>query len=129
MTIKEFCVQIPFLCDAKNAERHSRKNFLVFEDELKADGGAFKRTEDDEKDPFNRMEIMFGFHGDQGKIDQCKRLLRIAELSHYSTEHNLPKTVELDELVNEAVMFESDYPEIAKALTVDQALKTTAWNI
>jgi uncharacterized protein YfeS len=128
MNVREFVVQIPFLCDAKNAERHAKKNELIFDFELKDEKSPFARTEYDKKEPYNRMEVLFGFQGDPGKISQCKRLFRIMELSHYKAKHEEDVSKELNPLIDEAILYESDYLEISSALSVDSAIDMSMWN-
>jgi len=130
MQFKDFLYAIPSLCGAKNAERVGRKNVLVFDYELGNDSSEFKRSELDEKDPGNRLSIMFDFSGDEKKIEHCKKIVRIAELSHYKAEHEITigELEELDSLVVSAVDSEQDNQEIASVFSVDQAVAMSGWN-
>lgn len=125
---KDFLFAIPALCGAKNPSRYSRVIQLVFDDEIKNADSPFKRNAEDVNDPENRMAVLFGFDGDEGAIDQCKRLVRIMELSHYKKHHGENVVDELEKLITASVENESDYPQIKEALTVDEAVSAETWN-
>lgn len=127
-TVKDFVIAIPHLCGAKNAARLARRNELVFEDELSKCDSVFARTALDAEDPYNRGDVLFGFLGDEEKIKQCRRLVRIAELSHYKSDHpELYSSEEFDALVVEAVCAEAENQDIAEVLTVDSAVSGSGW--
>lgn len=130
MNIKQFLVSIPHLCQVDNAERWSKVIELQFDEELKNPGSVFARNAKDEINPANRLETVFGFGGgESGRVEHCRKLTEILGLSHYRHEHGENKHVErLNELIASALVSESEYPDIAKIMSVEQAVQSSSWN-
>lgn len=121
----KFIESVPALCGAKNAKRWGRLNVLQFHDELKADS-VFARTKEDEENPDNRLDTAFGFDGDCGKKDYCRRLVLLKMLNHYIDEHGLDYKAEKEKLVDELEYLEGTYPDVDAMFTVQDA-KASKW--
>jgi hypothetical protein len=129
MKVKEFIVNLPYLCDAKNADRWSRMIGLVYDDELSNPDGPFARNDDDIKNPSNRFAIFFGFDGNPKKIEHCKKLVEIMFLAHYKNEHGeVEHTEKINTLVSVLSETESENAEIANTLTASEASTVAGWN-
>jgi len=131
MNIKDKLSKIPYLCDAKNADRWARVIELVYDDELTYAHGPFAKNELDEADPDNRFEVAFAFEGDEKKKAYCKKLVRLIFLNHYKKEHG---ETQWDDAIAEtalsAIESEKDFPEITAALSVDSIASVAGgWNI
>jgi hypothetical protein len=127
--IRDLVIAAPRLCGSADAERWSKVNELVYDYEKANAGSPFSKNANDATDPYNRCKVLFAFtDGDEKKKEQCKRLFRIAELSHYKNEDgDLSVNTELDALIVEGVYAESENAVIAEVLTVDEAVATGGW--
>lgn len=127
MSVRDFFVQIPGLCGAKNADRWAELIGMVYDAEL-AGGTEFDRSEADKANPDNRLEIPFAFvAADEGAKEQCRRLCRIIMYSHYLDEHGEKEYAPLiDSEYYAAKAAEKSYPEIAEVMTADEAV-TEYW--
>lgn len=123
MSAKEFFVQLPYLCKAKNADRYSRKNALVWEDEMANPSGVFAKNADDVDDPFNRIAMAYDFEGDAATIAYCMDLGELLLLSHYQVAHDEDHKARIGVLWKDLAEMEMDYPEVSKVLSVEQALE------
>lgn len=127
LSVRGFFTVIPYLCDAKNAAQWSDVIAYGFDSEL-AGNEVFARKKD-EKDPDDRMEIVFAFQGDAGAKEQCKRIARICVLTHYKTAHKEKHwDKRLQYTIEEALAHEDEYPRIKAAMTVQGAARSY-WNI
>ncbi len=120
---------MPRLCHARNASRWERVIELQYDDELADPNSVFARNDLDMEWPGNRLDTAFGFVGDPGRIDHCRKLAELLILAHYRNEHG---EVEWENRINEiaasARASEADYPEIAAEMSVDQAVALGGWN-
>lgn len=86
----EFASAIPRLCESQDAERWGEYNRIVVDYEASKQT-PFARNTNDAKDGNNRARCLFAFaaygFGDDVKTAQCRRLVRLAELSHYKEAH------------------------------------------
>ena len=129
MSVKDFLVKIPFLCNADNAERWSRMIELVYDDELGNHSSVFARNEKDIEEPYNRMELAFAFRSDEAdKVEYCRDLVELIFLSHYRIEKGESKHDDrIKNLVSVLEEAEPNYSEISATLTVSQAARGI-WN-
>jgi hypothetical protein len=134
MDIKHFLLQIPYLCKAKNAARWSRIIELQYEDEL-AGGSVFDKSYEDIDNPVNRIETVFGFNGDYGRTEHCKKLVELLVLCHYRDSHGeIQYQNRINELTESAFIGEQEYPDIESLMSAEQAesvamSKAGTWNI
>lgn len=130
MDVKAFLMQIPTLCRAKNASRWARLIELQYDDELANKNSVFARNADDVENPYNRLETIFGFNGDAGRIAHCKALVAILGMSHYKNSHGETKwDAPLEEAIFVAKATEAEYPDIASVLSVEEASTAETWNV
>jgi hypothetical protein len=130
-TAKDFFIQLPILCKAKNAERWAWINAIQFKTELPG-GTIFDRNEDDKADAFNRLETAFGFTAfdhDEARAYYCKILGELFILAHYAKEHGETGNEDrIKFLIEEGATIEGDYPEIDAVMTVAQAAEDNGWS-
>lgn len=126
MTVRDFSVVIPYLCDAKYAAQWSDIIGHVYDEEI-AGNAAYARKRD-EKNPDDRFAFIFAFEGDEGAKAQCWRIVRIFVLTHYKREHKEKHwDKRLQHTIEEALAHENEYPRIKAAMTV-QAAARSFWN-
>lgn len=131
VNVLDFAMKIPYLCGAEDPERWARLNKMAYDDELDHDRSVFKRTESDRLQPGRRLRPAFAFTAfphDEGKARHCLNLLKIWEISHYEIEHGESgHEAEKQDLMLDAIEDEKKYPDIAAALTVEQAAANYGW--
>lgn len=133
MKVREFLVQIPYLCGAKNAERIAEIFGFVFDRELEG-GSAFSRNEHDRMEIGNRSRFLWAMlytdkNIDVGAVDQCKALMEIIERTHYLDKHGEKEQEKyIDNLYAAVKDDESAYPEIAAIMPVEDAITMSYWN-
>lgn len=122
MNARDFFVAMPELCGARNAARWADIIGYVYDKELAGDS-VYARNLTDEANPDNRLEVAFGWQGDEGAKEQCRRLCRIILYKHYLDEHGEAKyQAKIDAEYKMAEAAEGMYPEIADELTAYEAL-------
>lgn len=123
MRVKEFLLQIPYLCDAKNADRWSRLIELQFDEELNNPGSVFARNKLDMIDPSNRLETAFGFIGNGFRKNHCAKLVELIILNHYKKEHNENQwNARINILIEELIKLENENIDIANTYSINDAL-------
>lgn len=128
-----FFAKMPALCGCKNADRKADMIADVVKKELEG-GTVHDRNGFDKADYANRSECIFALirgdeNHDAGALKQCERLAHILEWNHYLEKHGESEYapfIEAEAVAAKAV--EADYPAIASALTVDEALTEGVWN-
>lgn len=133
MKVREFLVQIPYLCGAKNAARISEIFGYVFDRELEK-GTPFDRNEADLADFGNRSEYLWDMlYADEGAmvgaVTYCKGLMEIIERTHYQEKHGEKFHAKyIDNLAAALKEDEKTYPEIAQAMPIEEAVTLDFWN-
>jgi hypothetical protein len=131
---RDFTGQIAYLARAKNATRWSKLSLFQFDNEK---GGVplLARNRDDEENPLNRIETVFGFRAfehDKARADYLWVLAGILLLSHYKYAHEEPQHDHaIFELQVVAAESAGRYPDIDAVLTAEQAASekvATSWN-
>ncbi|MFA5130487.1 MAG: hypothetical protein WC477_06285 [Patescibacteria group bacterium] len=121
---RDFTGQIAYLALAKNAQRWSKLAVFQFDNE-KAGGPLLARNRDDDENPLNRMETVFGFRAfehDKARGDYLWCLAGILLLSHYKYAHNEPQHDHaIFELQVVAAESAGKYTDIDAVLTPEQA--------
>lgn len=129
-TAKDFFIALPYLCKAENAERWSKLNEMQFDAEL-ASETPFDRTEQDRRDPFNRLHTAFGFTAfrhDVARATYCMILAEIFMLAHYSIEHGeTGHDKRIQGLISEAKQSRGEYLDIDEYMTPDLAAIDGGW--
>jgi hypothetical protein len=133
MKVRDFLVQIPFLCGAKNAARISEVFGFIFDRELENDT-PWDRNDYDKADFDNRSAILWDMlysdiKADVNKIHQCKKLVEIIERSHYLDNHNEKYHARvIEDLYKDVETVESEFPTITAAMPVSAAVALGGWN-
>lgn len=121
---RDFTGQIAYLARAKNASRYSKLALFQFDNE-KGGGPLLARNRDDDENPLNRMETVFGFKAfehDKARADYLWVLSGILLLSHYKYAHGEPQHDHaIFELQAVAAESAGKYPDIDAVLTAEQA--------
>lgn len=131
MDAKKFLVQIPRLCHAPNAERFARMIELQYDDEMDDKNSVFARNTIDVENPYNRMETIFCFRGDYGRIQHCHGLVALMGLKHYRDQHGEKRwDADIAALETSTRQTEPLYPDIAAVMSVDEIMseKSETWN-
>jgi hypothetical protein len=133
--VRDFCIKIPELCKAEDAERFAKVNELVFDSEL-AGGTVFDRNEEDRRLPKNRYKIFFGFmafHHDEGRAKHCLDLIELLDRSHHKYTHvESGHDAAISDLWASVAESETEYPDIAAVLSADEAASAevaAGWNV
>ena len=131
---RDFTGHIAYLARAKNASRYSKLALFQFDNE-KGGGPLLARNRDDDENPLNRMETVFGFKAfehDKARADYLWVLSGILLLSHYKYAHGEPQHDHaIFELQAVAAESAGKYPDIDAVLTAEQAASekvATSWN-
>lgn len=131
VNVLDFAMKVPYLCGAEDPERWARLNKMAYDDEMDHDKSVYARKETDKLEPGRRLRVFFGFMAfphDHGRALHCYNLLKIWKISHYEIEHGESgHEKEKQDLIVEAVSDEKKYPDIAKVLTVEQAVANYGW--
>lgn len=123
MSVRDFLTAIPSLCGAKDADRQAWVIGAMYDRELIGDS-VFDKNEEDKENPDNRFRLVFAFDGgDRGRIEHCKRLVRILMFNHYVEDHN-DKSYALivDKNYRDALESEESYPDIAEVMPAEAAI-------
>jgi hypothetical protein len=121
MSIKEFIVKAPILCNAIYAEKHSKVNEIIFNHEI--DNNSFPKKHGE--DAYDRIAFLFDWDcEDELKRQYCINLAAYAIMKHYEKEHG-DKEAGKDALylTGELLIDEIDYPDIKYVLSVEEASK------
>ena len=128
MSVKNFIVKLPELCEAENAPRWAKVNELQFDHEINTKGSVFARSEKDKANEPNRFSTLFGFYGNAKKIEHCKLLCELLFLVHYEQEHGENHGERINSLASDLIIDESGFPEIMEVMSVEKALSRKGWN-
>lgn len=128
--VREFFVQLPYLCGASNAERWSKVNALQFDAEV-AGGTIFDKSDADKENPVNRLDTAFGFLAFvpcSAKTAYCQDLAELVMLAHYKESHGETQyDKRIDELWASLAAREIDYPDVAAVMSVEAAKADGGW--
>ena len=121
--IKNFFVQMPYLCGSSNADRFSDLIKYQYECELKDKNSVYAKNSLDSINPINRLETAFIFNGYPDKIEYCKKLAELILLLHYRKEHKEEQwETRITSLTGELQSLESDNKDISEVLSIEDAL-------
>jgi len=128
MSVKNYFLQVPYLCKTPNAARWSRSIELQWDDELSNKDSVFARNEDDINNPANRLETAFGFFGESDIKGYCYNLGKLILFSYNKNKYGEDNTVEIEKLWADLASRELLYPEVSAVMSVETALATDAWD-
>lgn len=129
-SILDIIEKMPYVCEAEDPERYVVPARMAYFIE-RGGNSVYDRKESDKLQPGRRLRIFFAFKAGphhEGKTKQFERLLAIWEISHYEKDHGESGFEDLKQnLITEAAMEESKYPEVAEVLTVEEAVANYGW--